>query len=197
MSAPTAVKAAIDLVQVPSRARYQQSSPLPSDVVTVLRIAAGDKQALSEASKALDRSPALIHKAAVFFIEQILLHPAADSYRVLGASGNATASELRHNMALVLRCLHPDANPQYDRSIFARRVTQAWEDLKTPERRAAYDKVRRAQTINSRKRTKAGTRPQSRRYAASRNLGIWREERKGLLHRAFLLLLAGARSRRT
>lgn len=196
MNVPTAVRVAIDLVQVPSRVRHQQSRPLPDGVAMVLRIAAGDERALSEASNAVDRPPALIRKAAAFFIEQILLHPAADSYRVLGANRKATASELRHNMALVLRCLHPDTNPQYDRSIFARRVTQAWEDLKTPERRTAYDKARRAQTIKSRKRTKARTRPQSRRYAASRNLNIWREERKGLLRRALLLLFAGARSRR-
>jgi len=193
MSEPTAVKAAIDLVQVPSRVRYQQSSPLPSDVVTVLRIAAGDEPALSEASNALDRSPALICEAAAFFIEQILLCPDADSYRVLGASQNATIDELRRNMALLLRRLHPDANRQSDQSIFTRRVTQAWEDLKTPERRAAYDKVSRAHDVKSRQRRMADARRQFKSYASRHRSDMWVEERQGLLRRAISLLLGGNR----
>jgi hypothetical protein len=196
MNTPAAVKVAIDLVQVPSRVRHQQSRPLPDGVVMVLRIAAGDEGALSEASNAVDRPPALVRTAAAFFIEQILLCPDADSYRVLGATQVATAGELRRNMALLLRWLHPDANRQSDRSIFAGHVTKAWEDLKTPERRNAYDKARRAKDVKPRTRSMTEKRRQLTRYASRPHFGIWKEERKGLLRRALLILFAGARRRR-
>ena len=54
----------------------------------------------------------MVRLAATFFIEQILFAPHADSYRVLGASPQASASELRRNVALLLRWLHPDLDPE-------------------------------------------------------------------------------------
>ena len=54
----------------------------------------------------------MVREASAFFIEQILLGPDADSYRVLGADRNAAAAELRRNMALLLRWLHPDMTPR-------------------------------------------------------------------------------------
>ena len=86
-----------------------------------------------------------MRNAAAFFIEQILLAPGADSYRVLGGNAQASNSDLRRNMALLLRWLHPDMehNGTGDRSVFAARITLAWEDLKTAERRAAYDALQK------------------------------------------------------
>jgi hypothetical protein len=149
MAGAAAVRVAIDLVHVPSRVRLFRAEPLPDDVETVLRIAAGDEAAEAAAAAAVGRPRELVRKASAFFIEQILLCPDADSYRVLGADEAATAAELRRNMALLLKWLHPDMDRHGVRSLFAGRVTQAWETLKTPERRAAYDQrqaVRAAQT---------------------------------------------------
>ncbi len=193
MSETGAVRVAIDLIQVPSRVRRLRSRGLPHGISMVLRIAAGDEAAEVEAAEAVGRPRELVRKAAAFFIEQILLCPDTDSYRVLGASRHATADELRRNMALLLRGLHPDVNRQGDRSIFAGRVTKAWEDLKTPERRAAYDKKRRAQKVKSPPRKKDGRRLLFGNHASSRRHSIWREERNGLLRRAVSLLLGGAR----
>ena len=84
--------------------------------------------------------------AAAFYIEQILLAPESDSYRVLGGGPQTSSGDLRRNMALLLKWLHPDmernGSGNSARSMFAGRVTLAWEDLKTAERRAAYDAVR-------------------------------------------------------
>ncbi len=43
-------------------------------------------------------------------------------------------------MILLLKWLHPDSGVDQARSVFASRVIRAWEDLKTPGRRAAYDR---------------------------------------------------------
>ncbi|MGE3914849.1 MAG: hypothetical protein AB7F78_04050 [Hyphomicrobiaceae bacterium] len=91
------------------------------------------------AGESTSREPAFLRTAAAFFIEQVLLAPGADSYRVLGASPTATSTDLRRNMALLLRWLHPDIEPTGERSVLASRVTSAWEDLKTTTRRATYD----------------------------------------------------------
>jgi len=143
MSDKMALKIAIELMHVPSQVRLVRSEPLPDGVLILLRIAAGDAEAERIGALAVDRSTEVLRQAATFFVEQILFAPNADSYRVLGAAPQATAAELRRNVGLLLRWLHPDLDPQGARSIFARRVTGAWNDLKTPDRRAAYDQTQR------------------------------------------------------
>lgn len=211
MGAATALRAAIDLMHVPSRARIIRREPLPAGVLTLLRIAAADGAALQEAAKVTRRPPDFVLAAAAFFIEQVLLHPDADSYRALGAMPDATSSELRRNMALLLKGLHPDLNGHYERSLLARRVTRAWNDLKTRERRAAYDAARKANAPVGPSLAGTGRRRQ---VAAAANAGrtvkngalnllgtgcgdsldIFQDARASLLRRALLFLLDRMRS---
>jgi hypothetical protein len=137
------LKVAIDLMHFPSQVRRIRSAPLLDGVFILLRIACGDEGATRHAAESVRCPPETVREAAVFFVEQILLFPDADSYRVLGARPEATNGELRCNMALLLRWLHPDLDRQGGRSVFAARVTRAWNDLKTQERRAAYDRLQR------------------------------------------------------
>jgi DnaJ-class molecular chaperone len=147
----------------------------------------------------------VVREAAAFFIEQVLLHPGADSYRVLGARPDAPNGELRRNMALLLKWLHPDSDRQGQRSVFATRVTRAWNDLKTPERRAAYDRSQRiSMAEKSFLRKKSTARGQSNRQGSNprrdyagpvdgqvvnrRSLHLYSHERRGLLRRILLLL---------
>ena len=112
MSDRMALKIAIDLMHVPSQVRLFRSEPLPDGVLMLLRIAAGDDEAENAPPLLTDRSRDVVRQAATFFIEQILFAPNADSYRVLGASPQASGSELRRNVALLLRWLHPDLDPR-------------------------------------------------------------------------------------
>ena len=139
MSDVTALRVAVDLMLIPSRVRSLRTGPLPHGVPFLLRIAANDEEATREAIVLTGKSPETLRAAAAFFIEQILLRPGADSYHILGLGPDATASQLRQNLALLLRWLHPDVSENAQRSIFVTRVTTAWNDLKTPEKRAAYD----------------------------------------------------------
>jgi DnaJ domain len=183
-----ALRLAIDLLHVPSSVRRVRMNPLPQGVAFLLRIAAGDGRAMQEAVRTADRSADVILAAATFFIEQILLTAEADSYRVLGATPNATPHELRHNMALLLKWLHPDNAPEAQQSVFVNRVTMAWDDLKTPERRAAYD---RAKELLKPKKPSHGRQKGLRRapgmVISRRNAK--RQHRDGLIRRALLLLL--------
>src|SRR5262249_45319992 len=154
-----ALKLAIDLLHVPSRVRQVRIDPLPEGVAFLLGIAAGDTSAMREAIRTTDRPTEVIRDAAAFFIEQILLEAQSDSYRVLGASPNATPSELRHNMALLIKWLHPDSARDGPQSVFVNRVTMAWDDLKTPERRAAYDRAKETLMQKSRPKHRRSKRP--------------------------------------
>jgi hypothetical protein len=141
MGSVPALRAALDLLHFPSQAVLLRSGPLPQGVAVLLRIAAGDQETITRMSAAEGRSRETIREAAAFFLEQVMLNPNADSYRVLGSSPEASHAELRQNMSLLLQWLHPDLDRREARSVFAARVTQAWNDLKTPERRSAYDRA--------------------------------------------------------
>jgi hypothetical protein len=159
MTDHSALWMAIDLLNAPARVKMMRSAPLPSDISALLRITASDESVIWEAVRATGQPEQKIKEAAGFFIEQMLFYPGADSYRVLGVRPEATDGELRRNMSLLLRWLHPDRRRQNERSVFATRVTRAWNDLKTPERRAAYDRSRwLAQTHKSMMQKKSGTR---------------------------------------
>jgi hypothetical protein len=142
MSDATALRMAVDLMLIPSRLRSLRTGPLPHGVPFLLRVATNDAEATREAIVLTGKPPETLRAAAAFFIEQILLRPGADSYHILGVGQDATASQLRQNLALLLRWLHPDVSENAQRSIFVTRVTTAWNDLKTPEKRAAYDIAR-------------------------------------------------------
>ena len=143
MEHAAALEAAIYLMRRPSQVRLVRSRPLPDGVVSLLRIAAEEEEVTRQAALWAGKSPEAIRQATGFFLEQILFDPDANSYRVLGAAASASNAELRRNMALLLRWIHPDLDPKGERSVFARRVTLAWNDLKTQERRDAYDRCLR------------------------------------------------------
>jgi hypothetical protein len=196
-----ALRIAIDLVHIPSGARMVRSEPLPAGVDTLLRIAAGEEEAESAAIASTGRSRDVIQEAAGFFIEQVLLSLNADSYRVLGANPEATNAELRRNMALLMRWLHPDMDREGRRSMFASRVTLAWNDLKTAERRATYDRgMRLLPTKSKRLKSKrsGGIRlATSHRHAGGQRAPLYVEREQSLLRRivAWMGALAQVHSR--
>ena len=197
MSDKMALRVAIDLLHVPSQVRLVRSGPLPQGVPVLLRIAAGDDAAEREAADATVRSRDVVRRAAAFFIAQILFAPDTDSYRVLGAAPQASAGELRGNAALLLKWLHPDLDPHGERSIFVSRVTEAWNNLKTPDRRAAYDELRRSSS-ERKSRNKAMRRGNRKKFIAAlrRQQGrgsdapsIHGAEKIGFFRRALSMLL--------
>jgi hypothetical protein len=195
MRGSEAFAAALALRENPRLVRAARACPLPKGVTLLLEAAAGDKSALAAGAAKTGRSETSLSKAAGFFIEQILLSPDADSYRILGASAADTEEVLRRHMALMMRWLHPDAVANggpvepLNRSIYATRVVEAWANLKTPERRASYDgaqavKARQSASGPSAHRRKP-TLPLSRRPSSLRGL-----ERESFWNR-LILLFAG------
>ena len=201
MGCVPALRAAINLLHRPSQVALIRAGPLPDGVLILLRIAAGDAEETNQVSASEGRPREMVREAASFFLEQVLLHADADSYRVLGATREASYAQLRRNMTLLLQWLHPDLDCGDARSVFAAKVTRAWNDIKTPERRDAYDRaqqfvlakkpslrmLRPTQTSSKRPlaRRRIGSTMQYSRYAGMRQL---RNRYPGFLRRVLLLL---------
>jgi hypothetical protein len=96
------------------------------------------------------KTPEPAQVAAASFVGQILCPHDSDSYRVVGTRQSAPTAELRRNLVLLLKWQYADVGKNAQRSIFARRVTGAWNNLKTPERRAAYYMARNARETEHR-----------------------------------------------
>lgn len=135
-----AFESVIGLFRDPSRVEEVRSRALPDGLAAVIRIAAGDEDLVREWSGDSGESAEVVGEACVFFLQQVLFAPGADSYRVLGAAPDAPQARLREHYGLLMRWLHPDRQGDDGwESIYADRVNQAWQDLKTPKRRAEYD----------------------------------------------------------
>ncbi len=141
-----ALKVAIMLTQSPMAIRTIKRQSLPDGIGVLLKVASGDSTATADAQKVIPKTEAELRAAAEFFIEQVLLSRTSNSYRILGHNNNANSADLRRHMALLMKWLHPDTIAstgligEINRSVFAQRITYAWENLKTPDRRAAYDR---------------------------------------------------------
>ncbi len=127
-------------MHVPSQVRLFRSEPLPDGVLMLLRIAAGDEES-EQTAVASNRSVAgqSYEKPRCSSSSRscLLLTPT-----VIGCS-ERTRRQAPANLDAMSRCLlrwlHPDFDPRGERSVFIGRVTTAWNNLKTPERRTAYD----------------------------------------------------------
>lgn len=136
-------QAAIDLVLAlfkdPGLVAEFRERALPGDIGQVIRIAAGEGAATEAAVEATGIAAEALAEACVFFLQQMLFAPGADSYRVLGARPDDPQDRLREHYRWLMKWLHPDRNPDGWEAVYAERVTTAWQDLKTPDRRAEYD----------------------------------------------------------
>lgn len=166
MAEAHALAQALDLLRTPSLAGRYRAAPLPPGVALVIRIAGGEPEADAEAlSRCRGRSIETIREAARFYIAQVLFDPRADAYRTLGADPYATREELRSNMALLLKWLHPDRDAGGESAIFIGRIINAWDKLKSEDRRADYD----VKLLEARNARRAAPRRSARRRNQSRS----------------------------
>lgn len=146
MQETRALHAALSLARDPTLVRSARKVPVAPGVELVLALAASDEASLGTAQSLTGLPRPTLRDAAAFYIEQVLLDPAADNYRVLGVHHDAPDEQIRRHLALLMRWLHPDLsrarepNRDLDRGHYVTRITKAWETLKSRERRASYDR---------------------------------------------------------
>jgi DnaJ-domain-containing protein 1 len=96
---------------------------------------------MREASEEQGVSVDEIARRAQFMLACLLLPVSGTFYEILGVAPRATAAEIREHWTAAIRRYHPDhfggQNPWLDAQ--ARRLIEAYETLRDPERRRQYD----------------------------------------------------------
>jgi len=128
MSGARGIDLALDLARMPALAHSIEAAPIPTDIFEVMRIAAGAPEVCQLAAQATGQRPAVLIEAARFYLQQVLLRPDADPYRVLGLPPGASRELARRHMRCLLQWLHPDVNRDWD-SAYAHRVLTAWREV--------------------------------------------------------------------
>jgi hypothetical protein len=141
MARPAAIRIALDLAFTPVLTALAARQPLPPGMITVLKIAGGCKATLDEAVATTGEPPEKVRQAVILFLETVLFTPNAGSYRILGAQRAATQAELRDHMGWLMKWLHPDREKSEWEASLSLKVSAAWDDLKSAERRQRYDEA--------------------------------------------------------
>ena len=193
MERRAALDVALDMVQRPLLAKQAQTQPLPDGVLQLIRIAADSDENIAWTSRTRARSSREIRDAAVMFLQQVLFHPGADSFRVMGLAADATPANLHEHRKWLLKWLHPDRNPDKWESLLFRRVLDAAGEVQ----RQLKEQVPAPLPVRSPHRSRRGRRS-SAQYrikrkdarAASRPGKIKRNIRRGCYAVVTLALLA-------
>ncbi|WP_363350131.1 hypothetical protein [Methylocystis echinoides] len=133
-----AIRAALSLTSLPPFRRQLRKAALPEGMDLLLSVAVDGGAAAAVATR-LQRSPQQIMEAAGFFIEQIMLAPGGDSYRTLGGSRETPSQQLRQHFVYLCKWIHAEERDGFTAKAYLVKITQAWNNIKTPDRRAAYD----------------------------------------------------------
>lgn len=133
MSGRHTIDLALDLARMPALARMSVPPAIPVDVVELLRIAAAHPQSCQAACAKTGESKQALIEAARFYIQQVLLRPEADSFRILGIDPTTSRATARLHMRLLLQWLHPDHNGSWD-TVYAERVLKAWREVSGVDR---------------------------------------------------------------
>jgi hypothetical protein len=114
---------------MPGLAGFLRDQALPTDILDVIRIAAGCPHASDAAILATQESLETVRAASVLYLQEMLFFPDAGIYRNLGVAADASKAQMRLHMRWLLQWLHPDHNPDETAGLLAQRVILAWRQL--------------------------------------------------------------------
>ena len=134
-----ALEQAIALYRAPARLSAAHQRPLVNALL-LLRIAADDRAAIALAVQACGETTETVSGAALLYIQQVLFADGADAYRLLGAQPDDDTAQIREHYRWLMRWLHPDRQPERWEVAYSERVNQAWQILRSTDRRRAYDR---------------------------------------------------------
>jgi hypothetical protein len=122
MQRDCAVLEALVLCKQPAKARKLNCAELPVDMLTLIKIAAGDEGETQDWSAATGETTDAIRQAAVFFLQQTIAKSGDDAFRVLGLPKGASQEDARLHKRWLLKWLHPDRNHSKWESVLFHRV---------------------------------------------------------------------------
>lgn len=154
MSLPSALHLALDLARSPILAAAMRRQPVPRDVLILIQLASADTETLARLSRRTNRNGSPLRAAAVLYLQRVLWGPDSDHYRALGVDPRDPPEKLKQHFSWLMKWLHPDKAQTAEEAVFREKVLAAWDALKTPERRLAYDRTLRARPDSNRRRSR-------------------------------------------
>jgi hypothetical protein len=133
MRAEPAIVEALDLFKQPAKARSMHRHQLPPDMLTVIKIAAGDQQTTEAWVESCGEKSEVLRQAASFFLQQTIAKSGHDGLRTLGLSIEATKDDIRLHKRWLLKWLHPDRNTSKWETNLFHRVSSVAQTLEMAE----------------------------------------------------------------
>jgi hypothetical protein len=106
-----AVVMALEALSRPDIVPRQMRRPLPSDLIELIRCAAGDRETIERLAAERDIAESSLVEASKFFLRHVISSGGNDNHRTLGLSRSAKREEVREHRRWLLKWLHPDRNP--------------------------------------------------------------------------------------
>src|SRR5690606_12851751 len=103
MTAPGALDAAFGLARMPNLAGALREQPLPEDVLVLIRIAAGSEQDLERERERYRCTDSALKSVSELYLQQVILHPKADSYRLLAAGPDASKDTISEHRKWLMK----------------------------------------------------------------------------------------------
>jgi hypothetical protein len=148
-----AIELALDLARMPALARTSVAPALPANIIELMRIAAGSREACEAAAAKTGEAAPVVIEAARFYLQHALFRPEADCYRILGIEPGASRATARSHLRWLLEWLHPDRNNNSWDAVYAERVLKAWREVSASNGSAVKPSYSRARGLsNKRKR---------------------------------------------
>lgn len=114
-----AIAAVMELRRRPALARLLRQREIPQGIEEVIRIAAGSEVDTAHFVQQVGVSAEQLREACKSYLLQILFHPSADEYRLLGLQRTATLQQVGEHKRILLKWLHPDVNKDpWERALF-------------------------------------------------------------------------------
>jgi hypothetical protein len=124
-----AIYMALDLLKQPAKLKAILKENSPTDVIELIKLAAGDLPSLSRWSGEIDEPAQVLKEAAKFYLRETMGAAGNNDYKLLGLTSTATAQEIQNHKRWMLKWLHPDKNTNKWESEFFYRVCEAAERL--------------------------------------------------------------------
>jgi hypothetical protein len=117
----SAIKAALALARHPSHVRRIPRNDIPADVITLIKIAAGDDDLLLRLSADHNVPERDLLAASKLYLHSILSSAKTNDRRMLCLPRNASADDIREHKKALLKWLHPDRNhDRWESALFAK-----------------------------------------------------------------------------
>jgi hypothetical protein len=123
MQGQPAMAVAIEAYRNPSRLLRKGSAPFPDDMLSVIKVVAGDEKTIETSAMRYGIDAVAIQEMARNYVIKQLLDPKATGLRLLGLNPGAEAQNLRDHKRWLLKWLHPDRNPSAWEQAYFNRIS--------------------------------------------------------------------------